>query len=99
MTDDRAMLVAPGSIVRTGYVDVFKCRLACRERMAVGDVDRAFQRVLQTGENSRWPCPNGHWQDDTFVIQDGRHEWLASVMVGKSHIMVAWSEPLARGAA
>jgi hypothetical protein len=91
-TPDRSMLVKPGQIVRTGYVDVFKVRLASRERMAVGDVDRAFQRVLQAGADSQFPCPNGRWDGDTFVIHDGRHAWLASVMLGKSHILVAWIE-------
>lgn len=91
-TPDRSLIVKPGQIVRTGYVDVFQCRLACRERMAVGDVDRAYQRVLQRGEDCSWPCPNGHWEGDRFIIEDGRHEWTASVMLGKSHILVAWIE-------
>lgn len=94
MRDDRSLLLAPGEVVKTGYVDVFKVRLACRERMAVGDVDRAFQRLLQLGTQSAWPCPNGHWEGETFVIEDGRHEWIAGVMLGKTHILVAWVEPL-----
>lgn len=89
---DRHLVVAAGKVIRTGYVDVFRCRLACRERMAVGDVDRAFQRLLQLGEQSAWPCPNGHWDGETFVIADGRHEYIASVMLGKTHILVAWIE-------
>lgn len=90
--DDRALVVPPGAIVRTGYVDVFNVRLACRERMAVGDVDRAFQRRLQAGSSQRWPCPNGEWHDDVFVLLDGRHEWVASVMLGQTHLLVAWIE-------
>ena len=94
MVQDRAMLIEPGHVVRTGYVPVFDCILANRERMAVGDVDRAYQRVLQQGARSQWPCPNGRWDADTgrFVILDGRHEWIASVMLGKSHVLVAWVE-------
>jgi hypothetical protein len=90
MAPDRTILVAPGEVVKTGYVDVWSCRMACRERMAVGDIDRAFQRLLQLGEQSAWPCPNGHWAGDTFVIEDGRHEYVASLMLGKTHILVAW---------
>jgi hypothetical protein len=93
MQPDRHLRVPPGHIVRTGYVEVFRCRLANRERMAVGDVDRAFQRVLQLGPDSQWPCPNGQWDEDGFFsIADGRHEWLSSVMLGKTHILVAWIE-------
>jgi hypothetical protein len=79
VTPDRALIVQPGHIVRTAYVDV-------------GDVDRAFQRVLQLGESSMWPCPNGHWDGERFVIEDGRHEYIASLMLGRTHLLVAWTE-------
>lgn len=87
---DRSMTVTPGQVVRTGYVDVFKCRLACRERMAVGDVGNAYQKLLQLGDRSAWPCPNGHWDGDEFVIHDGRHEYVAALMLGRTHLFVAW---------
>lgn len=89
---DRSMLVPPGRRVRTDYVDVFKVRHACRERIAVGDVDRAFQKVLQLGDHGAWPPPRGYWDGDTFVLEDGRHEHLATVMVGRTHLFVAWLE-------
>lgn len=92
-TPDRSLAVPPGHIVVTGYVDVFRVRLACRERMAVGDVDRAYQRRLQMGDRQEWPCPNGRWDGETFTILDGRHEWLSAVMLGQTHILVAWVEP------
>lgn len=90
MIADRSMLVPPGKLVNTAYVDVFKIRLACRERMAVGDVDKAFQKRLQAAPNQVWPPPLGYWKDDYFVIEDGRHEWIASVMLGHTHILVGW---------
>jgi hypothetical protein len=87
---DRSLLVGAGQVVRTDYVDVFKCRLACRDRMAVGDVAGAYQKLLQVGDASVWPCPNGHWEGDTFVIHDGRHEYVAALMLGRTHLFVAW---------
>lgn len=93
VSQDRSLLVPEGHLVRTGYVDVFAVRLACRERMSVGDIDRAYQKRLQAGSGSPFPCPNGHWEGDTFVIHDGRHEWLAAVALGHSHILVAWTVP------
>jgi hypothetical protein len=90
--EDRSIRVPSGKIVRTGYVDVFKVRLACRERMAVGDVAAAYQKRLQLGSDQSWPCPNGYWDGETFVLQDGRHEWVSSVMLGLSHVLVAWLE-------
>ena len=87
---DRSLLVPPGKTVRTGYVDVFRVRHACRERMAAGDVKQAYEKQLQLGDNASWPPPRGHWDGDTFVIVDGRHEHIAAMMVGRSHLFVAW---------
>jgi len=90
VVDDRSMRVPPGHIVCTQYVPIFSVRLACRERMAVGDVASAFQKRLQLGHYEPFPCPIGHWDGDEFVIVDGRHQWVANVMLGKSHILVSW---------
>lgn len=86
------MVIHPGMVVRTGYVDVFRVRLACRERMAVGDIDRAYQRQLQLGSTQAWPPPHGFWAGETFVIEDGRHAWVSAIMLGMSHLFVAWME-------
>jgi hypothetical protein len=63
----------------------------------VGDVDRAFQRRLQHQPDDAWPPPVGEWEDDsdgarTFVIHDGRHEFIAALMLGSREILVAWIE-------
>jgi transposase InsO family protein len=92
ISPDRTLAVPPGQVVRTGWVDVFACRLANRERMAVGDVAEAFQRRLQAGRAQPFPCPNGRWAGDAFEIFDGRHEWVAAVMLGHARILVAWVE-------
>ena len=93
VAQDRAIAVPQGWTVSTGYVDVFKVRLACRARMAVGDVDRAYQKRLQAGDAQPFPCPNGEWDGDEFELHDGRHEWVAAVMLGQSHLLVAWLVP------
>lgn len=90
VAQDRGMAVPPGQIVRTGYVDIWQIKLACRDRMAVGDVDAAYRRRLQLGDRQPWPPPYGYWQDDRFVIVDGRHEFIACMMLGLSHVLVAW---------
>lgn len=92
MTPDRAVLVPAGKTIRTGYVWVWDCILDNRERMAVGDIDRAYQRLLQQGNSSQWPFPYGYWEEGKFHIQDGRHEYIASLMLSKEHILVAWLE-------
>jgi hypothetical protein len=90
LAEDRSLAVAPGATVITGYVSVDVVRLACRARMAVGDVDRAYQRRLQLGDHQPWPCPRGHWEGERFVIVDGRHDFVAALMLGLEYILVAW---------
>lgn len=87
---DRSFTVPAGRKVATGYVAVDRVRLRCRERMAVGDVDAAYRRLLQLGDGSCFPPPNGRWSGDTFEIADGRHEYVAALMLGRTHIFVAW---------
>jgi hypothetical protein len=90
IAEDRSVNVPSGFVIKTGYVDVFKVRLACRERMSIGDLTLAYGKRLQCGSNHPWPCPNGYWDKDEFIIQDGRHEWLVAVALGLTHILVAW---------
>ncbi|RYD46947.1 MAG: hypothetical protein EOP83_28810 [Verrucomicrobiaceae bacterium] len=91
--EDRSLAVPPGQRVVTGYVHIDKIILGCRARMAVGDVDRAYQRRLQLGDHQPWPCPRGEWQGDRFVIIDGRHDTVAAMMLGQEYILAAWPEP------
>jgi len=98
MICDRHKILPPGKIIVTGYVKIWDIELACRDRMAVGDVDMAFRRLLQLGENSMWPCPNGYWQITSngrkFVIEDGRHEYVAAVMLGRKYMLCAWMDDM-----
>lgn len=89
---DRSLRIPAGKVLRSAYVCVWKCRLANRAPMGVGDVGAAHQKLLQLGADSLHPCPNGHWEGDEFVIHDGRHEYLASLMLGRTDILVAWVE-------
>jgi hypothetical protein len=93
---DRSMRVPPGMVVRTGYVSVWKCQLGSRASMAVGDVADAHRRLLQLGPDTLWPCINGEWSgSEVFVIHDGRHEYIASLMLGRAYVLVAWLESAA----
>lgn len=89
---DRTILVPPGTTIRTGYVAIEDVRLACRDRMSVGDVSAAYQRLLQNAPSQPFPCPNGYWDGGRFVIQDGRHAYVAALMLGWSHLLVTWLE-------
>lgn len=88
--EDRSIAVPSGHVIVTGYVEIHKVRMACRDRMSFGDVKLAFEKRLQLGSKQPWPCPRGYWEDDIFVIVDGRHEYIATLMIGHSHLLVAW---------
>jgi hypothetical protein len=89
---DRSMRVPPGHIVCTAWVDIWQVTLASADQMAVGDVDRAYQRALQRGDCAGWPCPVGYWDKERFVLTDGRHEYVATLMTGRRCLFVAWVE-------
>lgn len=90
---DRSLIVPAGHIVRTAYVPVGQIDLACRDRMAVGDVDAAYRRRLQLGSAQPWPPPVGRWTEGgRFAIHDGRHEYVGALMLGFERLLVAWLE-------
>lgn len=86
----RSLSIPPGQAVQTAYVEMHHVRLGCRDRMAVGDVEAAYRRQLALGDHQAWPCPVGEWDGETFVIHDGRHAYVAALMIGLTHILVAW---------
>jgi hypothetical protein len=90
--EDRGMIVPAGRCVVTEYVSIWTCMLASRDRMSPADVEKAMQRRMAAAPGQPWPCPVGKWQAGRFVIYDGRHEYLAAVMLGVEHILVAHIE-------
>lgn len=90
--EDKTIAVPPGKIVKTQYVPIHDITFGCRDSMAIGDVDRAFQRLIQIAPNQPFPCPIGHWTDESFEIVDGRHTYVAMLMLGYEYILVAWED-------
>lgn len=84
------MVVPSGKVVKTGYVAIGDVLLACHDRMSIGDVSTAMQRRMSCAPDQPWPCPVGEWQGERFAIFDGRHEYVAALMLGCDFILVAW---------
>lgn len=95
VAEDRGMTVPQSAVVKTGYVAVEAVSLKCRDRMAVGDVQSAMSRRMAAAPGQPWPCPVGEWDGERFYISDGRHEYIAALMLGCTHILVAWIDPAA----
>jgi hypothetical protein len=89
--EDRSLVVQPHQTVATRWVEVERCVIACRERMSPEAVERKYRRLLQQGDAACWPPIVGHWREDgRFVVCDGRHELLASQMLGREKVLVCW---------
>lgn len=96
IVEDRSIYVQPSQHIKTSWIDIDLCYLGSRVRMSPEAVEKKYREILQQGECSKWPCVVGHWVDDRegrrFCVDDGRHTMLATLMLGKERIFVAWLE-------
>jgi hypothetical protein len=90
VAEDRSMCVQPHQLVRTAWVDIDLCRLGFRMPMSPEAVEKKFRRLLNIGECAPWPPVVGHWEGERFVVDDGRHDYLAALMLGRDKLFVCW---------
>ena len=89
--------VPPGHVVRTGYVAIHDivCHSAGGRQLLPAEVERAYRKQLEFGTEQGWPPPTGYWRvDRRFVLTDGRNRFIAALMLGVEHLLVAWLIPL-----
>ena len=89
--------VPPGHVVRSGYVPIHDvvCETGPGHQLLPAEVERAYRRQLELGDQQGWPPPTGYWRRDRrFVLTDGRNRYVASLMLGVEHLLVAWLVPL-----
>ena len=90
--EDRSMCIQPDQLVRSGWIDINCCKVGSHVQMSPEAVEKKWRRLLQQGEAACWPPIVGHWEGERFVVCDGRHEFIASLMIGRTKIYVAWLE-------
>ena len=86
----------PGHLVETGYVPIHDvvCHAPAPHQLYPAEVERAYRRQLELADAQGWPPPTGYWRDDgRFVLTDGRSRYLAALMLGVEHLLVAWLVP------
>lgn len=88
--EDRTLKVEPGHVVRTAWVPIDSCVMGNRSRMSPEAVEAKYRRLLCQGDAAIWPPITGVWSGAKFTIHDGRHEYLASLMLGREKILIAW---------
>ena len=86
------MCVQPHQLVRTAWVDIDLCRLGFWMAMSPEAVEKKFRRLLNIGDCAPWPPVVGHWEDGRFLVDDGRHDYLAALMIGRDKLFVCWLE-------
>jgi len=90
VAEDRSMCVQPYQVVQTAWVDIDLCQLGCRVQMSPEAVEKKYRRLLNLGDCAPWPPIVGHWQGERFLVDDGRHDYLAALMLGREKIFVCW---------
>ena len=90
VAEDRSMCVQPDQIVRTAWIDVDLCVLGSRLPMSPEAVEKKFRRLLNIGDAAPWPPIVGHWEGERFLVDDGRHDYLAALMLGRERVFVCW---------
>lgn len=95
VAEDRSMCVQPDQIVRTAWVDIDLCKLGSRMPMSPEAVEKKFRRLLNLGDAAPWPPVVGHWEGERFLVDDGRHDYLAALMLGRERLFVCWLDQAA----
>src|ERR1700744_1104047 len=90
VAEDRSMCIQPYQVVRTGWVDIDLCKLGFRRPMSPEAVEKKYRRLLNIGDCAPWPPVVGHWEDGRFLVDDGRHDYLAALMMGRDKLFVCW---------
>jgi hypothetical protein len=88
--------VPPGHVVQTGYVPIHDviCQAPYGHQLLPAEVERAYRAQLALEDQQPWPPPSGYWRDDQrFVLTDGRNRFVACLMLGVEHLLVAWLVP------
>lgn len=92
VVEDRSLCIQPDQVVKSDWIDIDCCKLGLHSRMTPEAVEKKWRRLLQQGEAACWPPVVGHWEGERFVVCDGRHEYIAALMLGRTRTYVAWLE-------
>ncbi len=90
VAEDRSMCVQPYQVVQTASVDIDLCKLGFRSPMSPEAIEKKFRRLLNLGDCAPWPPIVGHWENERFLVDDGRHDYLAALMLGREQVFVCW---------
>jgi hypothetical protein len=88
--------VPAGHTVETGYLPIHDvvCLASFGHQLYPAEVERAYRDRLELDGAQAWPPPTGYRRaDGRFVLTDGRNRYVAALMLGVEHLLVAWLAP------
>ena len=67
-------------------MDIDLCRLDFQLPMNPEAVEKKYRRLLNIGDCAPWPPVVVHWEGERFLVDDGRHDYLAALMLGRDKL-------------
>lgn len=87
------MIVPAGHVIRSAHVPTADIEFPMDGGpMAVASVEEKVRMFTGMGDGEPYPLPVGSWRGDRFRLWDGRHRYIASLMLGRATMLVCWTE-------
>jgi hypothetical protein len=88
------MMIDEGHVMRSAYVKTAEIVFPMGGRpMAVASVEEKVRRASAYPGREFYPLPVGKWVERRFHLWDGRHRYIAALMLGQETMLVCWTEP------
>lgn len=88
------MIIPAGHVLKSAYLPLLEIVFPLNGApMAIASVKEKIDHYSSIGPGQTYPLPIGKWVDGRFHLWDGRHRYIASLMMGRSTMLVGWVEP------
>lgn len=87
------MARVPGnSILKYGYAKHGKIRFSHYGGVYLPAIQDYITKFRDWAGDQPMECSSGYWDGDTFVIENGRHRYIALLILGHQEFLVRWYE-------
>lgn len=84
------MIIPEGHILVTGYVPTNEIVFHSECVMSVTDVKEKITQQTHIRGGTAYPVPIGDWRDGRFHLWDGRHRYIAALLLNRKTMLVGW---------
>jgi hypothetical protein len=86
------MHIPKGHILKSAYIPIEDIVFTCDVPMGVEGVRDKINQWLSHKEGQSYPLPVGEWKDGKLHLWDGRHRYIAALMLARKSMLIAWVE-------